>query len=596
MTSPALRRAEDPPGGRGRALPRTLGGAEEADLRAGCEGLVALSGRLEPWQVELCRRPDLIDAMLEEHGSPVNLIDPSPMRRNADDLARAASGFEVDCGIFFARKANKALALVDEARRLGLGVDLASERELAQVLERGVPGSALVMTAAVKPVTLLERCVASATTIVVDNLDELRRTDQIARSMGRVAVVALRLAAELGEDRLQTRFGFGLDEAVAVGDRVSAPGGGSAVAIAGVHFHLDGYDRHDRVIAIGEAFALVDALRERGHEPAFVDIGGGIPVSHLESGMQWERFWSEHRRGLLGEREPLTFEGHGLGLLAHRGDIVGSPAVYPFHQSPTGGAWLADVLAGDLASGGRVADGFRARGLQLRCEPGRALLDGCGMTAARVAYRKQRRDGTWLIGVEMNRTQCRSTSDDFLVDPLLLRARRSDGTGAFGGEPSGEGRGHTDQDLGLSYQDDGLLDQDDGLPDQNDGLPDQDDGLPDQDDGLPDQSHGLADRSRALQVQGHRRRDRGRDLAVDGEDTGPIEGYLVGAYCIERELLTWRRMRFPLGVRVGDVVVFPNTGGYLMHILESASHQIPLARNLIVRPGASAVLDPIDAG
>ena len=106
----------------------------------------------------------------------------------------------------------------------------------------------------------------------------------------------------------------------------------------------------------------------------------------------------------------------------------------------------------------------------------------------------------------MNRTQCRSTSDDFLVDPLLLRP----------------------------------------------------------------------------------------DNGQSSENTGPIEGYLVGAYCIERELLTWRRLSFPHGVEVGDVVVFPNTAGYLMHILESSSHQIRLARNLIV-DGQHAHLDQIDA-
>ena len=73
----------------------------------------------------------------------------------------------------------------------------------------------------------------------------------------------------------------------------------------------------------------------------------------------------------------------------------------------------------------------------------------------------------------------------------------------------------------------------------------------------------------------------------------PVEGYLVGAYCIERELLSWRRLAFPDGVAVGDVVVFPNTAGYLMHILESASHQIPLARNVVVGSGGAARLDPI---
>ena len=126
------------------------------------------------------------------------------------------------------------------------------------------------------------------------------------------------------------------------------------------------------------------------------------------------------------------------------------------------------------------------------------------MTVARVEFRKQRSDGTWLIGLAMNRTQVRSTSDDFMVDPLLLR-------------PSGA-----------------------------------------------------------------------------GEPTEPTEAYLVGAYCIERELLSWRRFSFPEGVAVGDLVAFPNTAGYLMHILESSSHQIPLAANLVVGPDGPPTLDAID--
>ena len=62
---------------------------------------------------------------------------------------------------------------------------------------------------------------------------------------------------------------------------------------------------------------------------------------------------------------------------------------------------------------------------------------------------------------------------------------------------------------------------------------------------------------------------------------GPIEAFLVGAYCVEAELILKRRIVFPHGVAVGDVIALPNTGGYLMHILESASHQIPLAANAV---------------
>jgi len=486
----------------------------EAAARERCEGVVALPARLEPWQLEICGQAELVDRWLSAHGSPLNLLDPAPMARNAAELRDAAQAFGIDLGIYFARKANKALGFVDEARRLGLGVDVAGERELAQVLERGIAGSALVMTAAVKPEPLLKLCVASGTTVVIDNADELRRLARLADDADdadHVVSVALRLAPALADDRLPTRFGFDRDDALAVVDAQWTADHASRLRIDGVHFHLDGYDPTDRVMAIDQALLLVDALRARGHAPAFVDIGGGIPMSYIDDPALWERFWDTHREALLGHGPALTFEGHGLGLLAHHGELVGRPAVYPFHQSPTRGDWLTEVLGARLTShDGSAADGLHARGLALRCEPGRALLDGCGMTAARVSYRKQRRDGTWLIGAEMNRTQCRSSSDDFLVDPLLIHPGHGEA-----GDPGGRA-------------------------------------------------------------------------------TGPIDGYLVGAYCIERELLTWRRMRFAHGVDVGDIVVFPNTAGYLMHILESSSHQIPLARNLLLDADGPPRLDPID--
>jgi diaminopimelate decarboxylase len=478
-----------------------------AGLRARCEGIVALPARLEPWQRELCSDPGLIGEWMRVHGSPINVLDPRPMTRNAAELEDAAASFDLAFRVYFARKANKALALVDEARRLGLGIDLASERELAQVLGRGVPGAATIMTAAVKSTALLELCLASGTTVVLDNRDELRRVGDLAARMRINAPVAVRLTPDLGPGRPPSRFGLEADEVIAAAG--SWPAG---VSIEGVHFHLDGYDPDDRVGAISQAVALVEALRQRGHRPRFIDIGGGIPMSYIDDPVPWERFWHEHRAALLGLREPLTFDNHGLGLLAHRGEIIGTPAVYPYRQPLTRGPWLTHVLSArpPSAGGGTVADGLRERGLELRCEPGRALLDGCGLTAARVVHRKRRRDGAWLIGLEMNRTQCRSTSDDFLVDPLLLR------------------------------------------PDPEPARPSDDDPV------------------------------------------GPTEGYLVGAYCIERELLTWRRLRFPAGVRVGDIVVFPNTAGYLMHILESSSHQMPLARNLILGPPGAPSLDPID--
>jgi diaminopimelate decarboxylase len=391
--------------------------------------------------------------------------------------------------VFFARKANKALAFVDEARRLGFGVDLASEVELRQVLDRGFPARELVMTAAVKPASLIDLCLRSGTMLAIDNDDELDLLGRRATELGREGRIALRLAPDLGPGRAETRFGFDAHAALDAADRHR----GSGVAIAGVHFHLDGYAVDDRVTAIAQSFELVDALRERGHAVGFIDIGGGIPMSYLEQEADWRGFWDAHVRAVAGDSPPLTFDGHEI------------QKVYPYHQVLTRERWLEAVLRSRVAGSVQVAEALGTRGLELRCEPGRSLLDGCGITAARVEFRKQRRDGTWLVGLAMNRTQCRSTSDDFMVDPLLVRPGEEGGTG-----------------------------------------------------------------------------------------TGPIEGFLVGAYCIERELLTWRRLRFPDGVEVGDIVVFPNTAGYLMHILESSSHQIPLAPNVLLGAAGAATLDDID--
>ena len=69
---------------------------------------------------------------------------------------------------------------------------------------------------------------------------------------------------------------------------------------------------------------------------------------------------------------------------------------------------------------------------------------------------------------------------------------------------------------------------------------------------------------------------------------------IEGVACIEDELITRRRLHFPHGVAVGDTIAFINTAGYLMHILESTSHQMPLARNLHDDGSGRWLLDPID--
>ncbi|QGU00911.1 Diaminopimelate decarboxylase [Corynebacterium kalinowskii] len=432
-------------------------------------GIPPMQARLEPWASEFVGSFAEADDLITRYGSPVNVLHSEPMLRNAQELVDAGTQHGVDVRVFFARKANKALTFVDAIHQAGHGVDVASFRELEQVLGRGVPGENIILSAAIKSEQLLRLAVERGVTISVDNVTELRRITTLA---DRPVRVAPRLAPN--PNRLPpTRFG---ERTTTWIDALTSIDLGH-VQVTGVHVHLHGYSAADRVTALREAFALIDVLP---HDIEFIDLGGGVPMSYLADAGEWDRFQTLRTTQHIA---PFTWKNDPLAT------------IYPYWQTPTRGEWLDNILSAE-----GIASGLTERGLRLHVEPGRSLLDGCGLILAQVEFVKTRSDGLPLVGLAMNRTQCRTTSDDYTVDPLLIRSPNS--------APGPE-----------------------------------------------------------------------------------IEAFLVGAYCIEDEIILRRRIRFPEGVSPGDIVAIPNTAGYFMHILESASHQIPLAKNVVWPNGT---LDAID--
>lgn len=458
-------------------------------------GTAKLTARREPWMDALLANPARCQQLIETYGSPVNVHEFSAMERNAAELRSVAEMHDVDFQIYFARKANKTLGAIEAATRVGCGVDVASFNELQQCLDRGVPAKRIIVTAAVKSRALLELAITAGVTVSLDNETELREALAVAHSCGQQLNAALRLAVA-HPSIPPTRFGLLGAKWLDLLSRLDAK---AAVVIEGIHFHLNGYEAQARSLGITEALGLIRTLKTMGQRPSFVDMGGGIPMSYLEDGAQWQDFWAALGQLPEGD-ESLTWKSDRFGSF---GEAPAS-GVYPYHQELTRGAWLHEVLAHE-ASGqsATVAAALRTEQVQLRCEPGRSLLDGCGLTLAEVAFTKERSDGMPLVGLHMNRTQCRSTSADFLVDPVLVHAQKVRG----------------------------------------------------------ERSHASA--------------------------------FLVGAYCIEEELILRRRFEFPASVGAGDMLAIPNTAGYLMHIVESASHQLPLAANVLLA-GEDTVLDEID--
>ena len=455
---------------------------------------IPLSPLVSCWMSNLQRHPALIDRLVRTFRSPLNILCLDPFESNARDFASVFEENDARYAIMFARKANKCRAFVKRAGEMGIGVDTASHRELEQALEAGVPAARIVLTAAIKEDRTLRLALLNDVLIILDNDDECRQVDDLARSLHRKALVGLRVSGfVVGKAKLHSRFGFDIDSVDEVIHRMFvAMDEGSRLEYRGLHFHLNGYSTAERGAALHACLSLAGRMNARfGLRTRFIDMGGGCLVNYLESKEQWEEFDRQLQRAVKGERDPITFNNDGLGYSMIDGGIHGRLAAYPYYNETSRKAFLREVLLFRDANHGETAvASARRQGIELRLEPGRSLLDQTGVTIARVAFRKRDSRGDLLVGLEMNRTQMQSSSADFLLDPFLIPRDRSN-------------------------------------------------------------------------------------------CSGPVSGYLTGAYCLESDLLLKRRVEFPHEPAVGDFVMFVNTAGYMMHFYESQAHLFDLAENLI---------------
>lgn len=368
-----------------------------------------------PWLTKLMADSATLQHLSAAYGSPLHLHNLEPFVANVTELQTAALTSKVDLGIFFARKANKAMCYVEAAIDAGIGIDIAGSNELAQALKAGADRRQLVVTSAIKPDALLATCLANDVLVVLDNADESNRYSSLARTSGRRARVAIRLS-NFAHERARagpSRFGFDVGDP-RLAHQVAALE--LDLDVRGLHFHLDGYSGADRISALQETMQLYDRLAAGNLTLDFIDMGGGFPVSYAAHQEQWESFWACLDEALVGMRPPITYRNDGYGQIVSENTVLGPRHSYPHFQSPTGGAWLQAILEA-VWEGDTIAEHLRARNLQLRCEPGRALLNGCGATVARVVHTKTLGDDL-LVALDMNSSNCRTQKSELLTDPI----------------------------------------------------------------------------------------------------------------------------------------------------------------------------------
>lgn len=358
------------------------------------EAPMSLPAREAEWSQRLRDDPRLLADMSRSAGGPFHVLYPAGFADNVRSFQNAMLTAGVDGRVFYGKKANKSGCWLTGCVDAGAGVDVASAPELVHALASGLRGDDLIITGPAKSTRLLWLAIRHRALVTVDALDELHRLLALARTTGPVRIHLRVLPSTDPHSR------FGLDpEALDDALRICAAET-DRIELEGFSFHLGGYEIAPRATLAAELADRCVAARALGLNPSAVSIGGGFAVSYLDQ-PDWQDFVDRHDDSWFhAGRRPERF--------------------YPYHQQPSGAAMLSAILDSRVRDDTTVAEAFRRAGVRLYLEPGRALLDGCGLSVFPVQGFKPQ-DGYGIVtvdGLSMSLSE-QWKGSEFLPDPVL---------------------------------------------------------------------------------------------------------------------------------------------------------------------------------
>ncbi len=390
-----------------------------------------LRPRKSPLVEKLLSRRALLRDLTLACGSPLNILLPDQIAHNADAFKTVLLNHGLSGKIFFAHKSNQSSSLIRQMATEGLNADVASLEELRHALAAGFPGDRLEATGPKSP-EFIALSLQHGLAINADSLQEIKDIAQVAATikLAEPARVLLRFcgfsAAHTPVLSKQSRFGIAFAKHEEALNAVAAQ---PALHLLGFSFHLDSISIDERVVAIENCLTAFEKALALGMEPRVLDVGGGFRINYLDNEGDWNTYTTAIRESALGLGPPVTWQHNHFGLAADNGVLRGKLNSYGYWEPRPGALFLEDLLNSEMPgfNNQRLSDVLRENMIELWIEPGRALLDQCGLTIARVNSVKQSSDGQTLIGLNMKRQDIAFLDQEVFVDPVLVSKRKATG-------------------------------------------------------------------------------------------------------------------------------------------------------------------------
>ncbi|MGH7051594.1 MAG: diaminopimelate decarboxylase [Acetobacteraceae bacterium] len=221
-------------------------------------------------------------------GTPTYVYSETAIRCRYAALAAALGAAGLKAEIRYAVKANDHVAILRVLGRLGAGMDVVSEGELARALHAGIDAKRMVFSGVGKSGPELARALAAGIgQINVESAEELAELSAIASRLGQTAPVALRVNPDvdagthtkISTGRAQDKFGIPAGEIPSLYAHATTLPGivpvGLAVHIGSQVMALAPFRRSFEVLA-----RLAGRLRAAGLPLRRLDCGGGLGIGY----------------------------------------------------------------------------------------------------------------------------------------------------------------------------------------------------------------------------------------------------------------------------------------------------------------------------
>ncbi|MBI1271680.1 pyridoxal-dependent decarboxylase [bacterium] len=368
---------------------------------------------------------ELVFGLLDGFGSPLNVIFPENISETIERFKTVYKQRQLQGRIFYTSKPNKSLALKKQASCYDVGLDVSSHGELVKALSAGFHPSRIEATGP-KNLDYLVLGAQQDILINVDNMTELQKLVELKSMLpsDRKIRILVRLDGFDGGPVKFTpqdsAFAIPCKEAPAVIEFLERHQ--ESLDFYGFSFHFNAGDYIRRPGAIETCLELSFECMNRGLKPRALDIGGGYRIRYADDQDEWNSFVEELKSSVLGDRDSLSWNESGLGFRKEDGVLKGAPNFMEHYHANDGHEDFASVIDTPL----HKFDGYSAARIlseslmELYIEPGRALLDQCGITLSRVNFTKSSILGEQLVSLDMNRTNLNSTQLKLMTDPEIV--------------------------------------------------------------------------------------------------------------------------------------------------------------------------------